>query len=143
MAPPKRSSESTSDMDVESEMRSLSGKPAVSSSEPIPENAVKFSPQLLRIYYQRLFPFQMMYDWLSYGNDWEKGNEAGNERDFFGKREWSFTIQPTPTDEIYIRYQSFKDCEEFKAAVQKRQPNKIDIGAVFTHPPKVRFWECA
>ena len=38
-------------------------------SAPTPQNAVVFSPQLLRVYYDRLFPFQYMYDWLAYGND--------------------------------------------------------------------------
>ena len=82
-------------------------------SEPVQQNAVVFTPELLRVYYAKLFPFQFMYDWLSYGNDYDKGQEPGNVRDFFQRREWSFTIQPTPTDEIYIRYQSFKDAKEF------------------------------
>jgi DNA primase small subunit len=54
------------------------------------------------------------------------------QRDFFGRREFSFTIE----DDIYIRYQSFRDCNELTTAIQKRQPHKIDIGAVFTAPPK-------
>jgi DNA primase small subunit len=90
---------------------------------------------MLRMYYARLFPFEFMFEWLSYGNDPAGKTEEGNEPLFFAKREWSFTIQPTPTDEIYIRYQSFRDCKELREAVQKRQPNKIDIGAVFTHKP--------
>jgi DNA primase small subunit len=48
------------------------------------------------------------------------------------KREWSFTIE----DDIYIRYQSFNDIKEIQAAIRKKMPHKIDIGAVFTHPPK-------
>lgn len=48
------------------------------------------------------------------------------------RREFSFTIE----DDIYIRYQSFRDLSELTAAIQKRQPHKIDIGAVFTLPPK-------
>lgn len=53
-------------------------------------------------------------------------------KDFFGRREMSFTIN----DDIYIRYQSFRDASELAAAIQKKQPHKIDIGAVFTYPPK-------
>jgi DNA primase small subunit len=109
------------------------------SSEKAPQNAVVFSPELLKIYYARLFPYEQMYSWLSYSNDADKpqgSTSAGNDKSFFGRREWSFTIQPTPTDEIYIRYQSFRDCKEFTDAIKKRQPNKIDIGAVFSHPPK-------
>ena len=57
---------------------------------------------------------------------------VGLDTSFFHRREWSFTI----ADDIYIRYQCFKNVEEFKAGVQKRQPHKIDIGAIFTHPPE-------
>ena len=76
-----------------------------------------------------------MYEWLSYWNGQECGlasNDQVIDRDFFPKREWSFTIE----DDIYIRYQSFRDKSEFMAAIQKRQPHKIDIGAVFTSSPK-------
>jgi len=91
----------------------------------------EFSTDLLRVYYGRLFPYDVLYDWLSYGNDPRKESIA-IEEDFFSKREFSFTIQ----DDIYIRYQSFKDLPELKSAIQKRQPHKIDIGAVFSLPPK-------
>lgn len=108
----------------------------------------EFSTDLLRLYYgelneipfkyfarddvyriARLFPYERMFDWLAYGND--PNNERSLEKDYFARREWSFTIE-----EIYLRYQSFRDKEEFIAAIKKRQPHKIDIGAVFTAPPK-------
>lgn len=54
-------------------------------------------------------------------------------KDFFGRREFSFTIN----DDIYIRYQSFRDQAEMEAAIQKKQPHKIDIGAVFTAPVSI------
>ncbi|GMH72340.1 hypothetical protein TrST_g13242 [Triparma strigata] len=123
--PPLRSSTASIPISPYETSSSKAVTSSKSSSGP-QQNAVVFSPELLRIYYDRLFPYEAMYDWLSYGV----------EKDFFNRREWSFTIQPTPEDEIYIRYQSFKDLEEFKSAVIKRQPNKIDIGAVFTHQPK-------
>jgi len=54
----------------------------------------------------------------------------------FARREFSFTIEPIPGEEIYIRYQSFATQADFTAAVLKRRPAKIDIGAIFSHPPK-------
>ncbi|KAM3572696.1 hypothetical protein VYU27_005326 [Nannochloropsis oceanica] len=94
-------------------------------------NDQEFSPELLRFFYTRLFPYQAMFKWLSYGND--PDSEGGHVvRDFFSRREFSFTIN----DDIYIRYQSFRDAAEMEAAIQKKQPHKIDIGAVFTMPPK-------
>lgn len=72
-----------------------------------------------------------MFNWLSYGNDPNKEN-LSVDKDYFLRREWSFTIE----DDIYIRYQSFRDKNEFMNAIQKRQPHKIDIGAVFSASPK-------
>ena len=72
-----------------------------------------------------------MFQWLYYSND-PNSEQAGNDKDFFSHREWSFTIE----DDIYIRYQSFRDKQEMVQAIQKRQPHKIDIGAVFTACPK-------
>lgn len=80
----------------------------------------------------RLFPYDAMFRWLSYGQDPDAPASITNDKDFFSHREWSFTIE----DDIYIRYQSFVDKEEMIAAIQKRQPHKIDIGAVFSGCPK-------
>ena len=49
------------------------------------------------MYYARFFPFDMMHQWLTYGNDSK----------VFSRREFSFTIEPFKGEEIYIRYQSF------------------------------------
>eukprot|EP00934_Nitzschia_sp_Nitz4_P001497 Nitzschia sp. Nitz4//scaffold9_size221794//59097//60577//NITZ4_001334-RA/size221794-snap-gene-0.94-mRNA-1//1//CDS//3329560965//1497//frame0 len=88
-----------------------------------------FSPELLSMYYSRLFPFEFMYQWLSY-------DPLGKNPQTFSRREFSFTLEPSPGDEIYIRYQSYSSEDELKAAIMKRQPRKIDIGAVFNHAPK-------
>jgi len=48
---------------------------------------------------------------------------------YFTHREFSFTLK----DDIYIRYLSFADLDEFEKELQKRCPYKIDIGAVFSH----------
>ena len=87
-----------------------------------------FSTDLLRIYYGRLFPYESMFNWLSYDNS------STEENCCFARREWSFTIE----DDIYIRYQSFHDKNEMMASIQKRQPHKIDIGAVFTTEPAMK-----
>eukprot|EP00428_Durinskia_dybowskii_P040166 CAMPEP_0170276564 /NCGR_PEP_ID=MMETSP0116_2-20130129/38266_1 /TAXON_ID=400756 /ORGANISM="Durinskia baltica, Strain CSIRO CS-38" /LENGTH=481 /DNA_ID=CAMNT_0010527835 /DNA_START=10 /DNA_END=1455 /DNA_ORIENTATION=+ len=95
---------------------------------PAPREHV-FSPELLKMYYSRLFPFDFMYQWLAY-------DPSGKSPQIFSRREFSFTIEPFPGEEIYIRYQSFSSAQELKDAIMKRQPHKIDIGAVFNHPPK-------
>ena len=89
-----------------------------------PQNAVAFSRDLLKIYYNRLFPFDLVHQWFSYG-----------QQKVFSHREFSFTIKSAAGDEIYIRYQSFQDKNELEAAICKKCPDKIDIGAVFSHSP--------
>jgi DNA primase small subunit len=91
--------------------------------------AVVFSPELLSMYYSRLFPYHLMHEWLSY----DPLNTSTEK--LFSRREFSFTIE-IGGEEIYIRYQSYTKQADFQAAILQRKPMKIDIGAVFSHPPK-------
>eukprot|EP00762_Andalucia_godoyi_P001605 ANDGO_00280.mRNA.1 DNA primase small subunit len=75
----------------------------------------------LKIYYDRFFPFESMYKWLSLFQSRP-----------FPNREFSFTFG----EDIYVRYQSFQNCEDWAAAVRDRCPSKIDIGAEFSFAPK-------
>ncbi|KAI7855609.1 hypothetical protein BDC45DRAFT_505452 [Circinella umbellata] len=78
---------------------------------------------LLRLFYQRFFPYKTYFSWLNYGLDISKN---------FTHREFSFTL---PSD-IYIRYNSFANVDIMKKEIERLQPIKIDIGAVYSVKPK-------
>lgn len=94
---------------------------------------------------ERLFPYEHMFRWMSYGNDPDDKENPNVVKDFFYRREWSFTLAggdstlllippqgfswryllldvTSPlcirsSDDIYIRYNCFHTAAEMKAAM--------------------------
>ncbi|KAL3700125.1 hypothetical protein R1sor_018147 [Riccia sorocarpa] len=111
-------------MEVEENPQSLpQGHPRPQENE--------FSPDFLKLYYGRLFPYAEMHKWLSYGND---GKHPGCDTSYFSRREFSFTLE----HDIYLRYLSFHDAAAMEAAIREKCPHKIDIGAVYNVEPTKR-----
>ncbi|KAM4643905.1 DNA primase small subunit isoform 1-T1 [Amazona ochrocephala] len=79
-------------------------------------------PDLLPVFYRRLFPHGAYGRWLGYG---------GVVKNYFQLREFSFTLR----DDVYVRFQSFGSPQELERELQKTNPYKIDIGAVYSHRP--------
>ncbi|KAJ7515196.1 hypothetical protein O6H91_22G005100 [Diphasiastrum complanatum] len=92
----------------------------------------EFSPDFLKLYYGRLFPFDEMHKWLSYGHD---GKHPGCDSTFFSRREFSFTLE----HDIYVRYLSFRDVPEMETAFRDKCPHKIDIGSIYNVDPAKRM----
>jgi DNA primase small subunit len=95
-----------------------------------------FDVDRLKIYYEEIFPYNLMHKWLSYGkfNDKEnmlKSLNDGADSSYFYNREFSFTLE----NDVYCRYLCFKTADDFKNVLVDRVPFKIDIGAVFNIPP--------
>ncbi|RNA03041.1 DNA primase small subunit-like [Brachionus plicatilis] len=91
----------------------------------MPENTIDDNTlaNLLPIYYKRLFPIYNMCKWLGY-SEIQKEN--------FHRREFSFTLK----DDIYLRYQTFSDYNEFEKELLRKCPYKIDIGGIYNQIPK-------
>lgn len=139
---------------------------STTTTQPVveaPSSAAGISREQLQIYYARLFPFELLHQWLSYtppktepktnnnhGTLLENNNnnsdiinnntvhsttKKSTASKLFAHREFSMTIETAGGDEVYIRYQSFHSAADLAAAVVKRRPIKLDIGAIFSHPP--------
>ena len=88
----------------------------------------EFSEDLLRLYYGRIFPAELMCKWLGYGTQ----NEKSAADNLLCRREFSFTI----AQDVYIRYLSFENADALRKGLCAQLPHKIDIGAVFTADPR-------
>eukprot|EP00437_Effrenium_voratum_P040148 CAMPEP_0181470632 /NCGR_PEP_ID=MMETSP1110-20121109/38655_1 /TAXON_ID=174948 /ORGANISM="Symbiodinium sp., Strain CCMP421" /LENGTH=465 /DNA_ID=CAMNT_0023595617 /DNA_START=50 /DNA_END=1447 /DNA_ORIENTATION=- len=93
-----------------------------------------FNRELLKIYYDKFFPFVPMFRWLSYRND-PKSPSTGAQKDFFHRREFDLVLQGDAGNEIHCRYTCFRDAEEYRSRILERQPIRMEIGAVYTHLP--------
>ena len=74
----------------------------------------------MKIYYSNYFPYDMYFSWLGHG-----------EVDQFQRREFSFTLE----NDVYFRFQSYKNSEELKSKLIQYCPKKIDIGAMYNVLP--------
>ncbi|GAA5812478.1 hypothetical protein MFLAVUS_005934 [Mucor flavus] len=81
--------------------------------------------RLYRMFYDNFFPYKLYFHWLNYDITPTKN---------FTHREFSFTL---PND-IYIRFKSFENAELLKKEIERLQPIKIDIGAVYSVQPKYK-----
>lgn len=77
----------------------------------------------LLAYYEDMFPYQLIYNWLNY-------RDGG--KNCFKFREFSFTLQ----GDIYVRYQSFDSPRNLRSTLIQKVPLKIDAGAVYNMSPE-------
>ncbi|KAL8862548.1 MAG: hypothetical protein Q9178_001046 [Gyalolechia marmorata] len=106
-------------------------KEDVPSSSPPPSPpqiapSAKYSdPGVMLAFYQRLFPFRYLFQWL---------NHSMKPSNDFGHREFAFTLQ----NDAYLRYQSFPTSDLLRKDILRLNPSRFEIGPVYTTNPRDR-----
>ncbi|KAL1862948.1 p48 polypeptide of DNA primase [Diaporthe australafricana] len=99
-----------------------------SSSAPhdgAPIRASASDPEVMRSFYQRLFPWRYLFQWL---------NHSPTPSNDFAHREFAFTLQ----NDAYLRYQSFQTADLIRKDVLRLLPSRFEIGPVYTTNPRDR-----
>ncbi|RYO88305.1 hypothetical protein DL762_003802 [Monosporascus cannonballus] len=104
----------------------LPSSPVAPSSPAIGGLSLKSSdPELMRMFYQRLFPWRYLFQWL---------NHSPTPTNDFGHREFAFTM---PNDQ-YWRYQSYPTADLLRKDVLRHMPTRFEIGPVYSTNPRDR-----
>ncbi|KAF2271561.1 prim-pol domain-containing protein [Westerdykella ornata] len=84
-------------------------------------------PEIMRAFYQRLFPFRYLFQWLNHSPNPSDGVD-------FKHREFAFTL---PND-AYLRYQSFPTADLLRRQCIQLLPSRFEIGPVYSTNPRDR-----
>ncbi|GAB7347558.1 hypothetical protein MBLNU459_g4448t1 [Dothideomycetes sp. NU459] len=82
-------------------------------------------PEIMRAFYQRLFPFRYLFQWL---------NHSPTPTTAFINREFAFVL---PND-AYIRYQSFLSADQLRKQCVQLLPTRFEIGPEYSSNPRDR-----
>lgn len=111
---------------------SMPVKPAPSSPPLAPLQSIPAvselsasDPDVLRLFYQRLFPWRPLFQWL---------NHRIAPSSDFAHREFAFTLQ----NDVYLRYQSFRSHDQLRSTVLRLLPSRFEIGPVYSLDPRDR-----
>ncbi|KAG5978803.1 hypothetical protein E4U55_005903 [Claviceps digitariae] len=100
--------------------------PPARMASPIDTATLKASdPEVMRSFYQRLFPWRHLFQWL---------NHSPTPTNDFGHREFAFTLQ----NDAYLRYQSFATADLLRKDVLRLMPSRFEIGPVYSTNPRDR-----
>ncbi|CAG8231927.1 unnamed protein product [Penicillium salamii] len=99
--------------------------PAAQQEEPPAPTPTGVDEELMLAFYQRLFPFRYLFQWLNHGIVPTKD---------FGNREFALTLQ----NDAYLRYQSYPTADMFRKDILKMNPSRFEIGPVYSTNPRDR-----
>ncbi|KKY21628.1 putative dna primase small subunit [Phaeomoniella chlamydospora] len=120
--------EDDDDDEYSSSVPQPSSPPRSSQVEPITSitaGARYSDPEVMYAFYQRLFPFRQLYQWLNHGI---------KPSTDFAHREFAFTLQ----NDAYLRYQSFPSADLLRKDILRLNPSRFEIGPVYTSNPRER-----
>ncbi|KAL7619582.1 p48 polypeptide of DNA primase [Parahypoxylon ruwenzoriense] len=104
----------------------FSSSPAMPASPMGGVASLKASdPEVLRIFYQRFFPWRYLFQWL---------NHSPTPTNDFEHREFAFTLE----NDSYLRYQSYRTSDMLRKDVIRLLPTRFEIGPVYTTNPRDR-----
>ncbi|KAJ4349052.1 p48 polypeptide of DNA primase [Ascochyta clinopodiicola] len=99
------------------------------ASQPAPLKITSRSsfsdPDIMRAFYQRLFPFRYLFQWL---------NHSPTPTNDFAHREFAFTMP----NESYVRYQSFPTADLLRKMCVQQLPTRFEIGPMYSTNPRDR-----
>ncbi|KAL9034669.1 MAG: hypothetical protein Q9214_006944 [Letrouitia sp. 1 TL-2023] len=104
---------------------SMGSSPATAGALQPKAPASQSDPETMQAFYQRLFPFRHLFQWL---------NHSVKPSTDFAHREFAFTL---PND-AYLRYQSFPTADLLRKHVVRLNPSRFEIGPVYTANPRDR-----
>ena len=115
----------------------------------------------MRLYYEKVFPFELMVEWLVYGHDEKSEKKKGEKKEedkkkkeeedvvmsdaptftpspyadipFLKYREFACMIDKDGTERV-LRYRSFKNAQEMRAEFVRNLPSRIEIGPIYNKP---------
>jgi DNA primase small subunit len=111
---------------------SAAPQPTTASSPRAPASPIKLrasaqasDPEVMRSFYQRLFPWRYLFQWLNHGPIPTAD---------FAHREFAFTL----SNDAYLRYQSFATADLLRKDVLRLMPSRFEIGPVYSTNPRDR-----
>jgi DNA primase small subunit len=118
--------DSDDEFPTSSAMPSSPPKPSeTTSSAPAVQTESYSDSNIMRQFYDRLFPFRTLFLWLNHSP------KPGTD---FGHREFAYTL---PNDS-YLRYQSYPTHDLLRRDVLRLNPSRFEIGPVYTTNPRDR-----
>ncbi|KAL5594323.1 hypothetical protein BROUX41_001265 [Berkeleyomyces rouxiae] len=115
--------------DSESDEEYPSSVPAPAPLQSSFANADASDPFILRLFYERLFPFKTLFQWL---------NHSPIPSTDMKHREIAMTLNGPGGAEFYKRYLSYNSAEHLKKDVILQIPTRFEIGPVYSTNPRDR-----